>query len=122
MRLEKEKVCLVLLKYIPCVCAGIMLLHTSLLLLGVTPVITELLVITLVSIMVITWSYCFKFCLIHRLASLYTISILWCCYIQRTIGFGIFLNIFRLFFLSLGIILITCILIKYAKNHKAAST
>lgn len=122
MNPKKEKVCVVLLKYIPCICAAIMVLHVSMLLLNIQLHLTELLVITLVSAMVITWSYCFKFCLIHRLASLYTISSLWCCYIQRTIGFGQYINILKILYLILGIILLITILYKHVKSHKAAST
>lgn len=113
-----EKLCIILLKYIPVICAFIMMIHVLGLIWGSALFISELIVLTLVSFMIMFWSYVFKFCLIHRFASLYTITVLWCCYIQRYIGFGILLEPLRLVFFYLGVILFILIGFKYAKNYK----
>lgn len=118
----KEKVCVLLLKYIPIISAMVMLLHVGLLLCGIKVCFAQLTVLTLVTIMVIYWSYVLKFCLLHVCSSLYTILILWCCYIQAYIGFGIYLPVARLTTFSLGIILLICIGAKYAKYNKRIAT
>lgn len=115
---RKERICLILLKYVPIVCAFLMLLHVITLILGITLCIAELTVLTLVTIMVVVWSIIFKFCLTHRLASIYTIAVLWCCYIQRFIGFGNYLEFLRISFLYFGILLFILIGFKYVKNYK----
>lgn len=115
---HKEKICLILLKYIPIICAILMFLHIITLLLGYILFLSEVMVLTLVTLMIIFWSITFKFCLLHNLASLYTLCILWCCYIQRFIGFGEYLNIYRIFFLIIGFILFVFVLIKYVRSIK----
>lgn len=115
---NKEKLCIVLLKYIPIICALFMLLHVITLMLGHCLCLSELVTLSLVSIMVIFWSHVFKFCIIHRLASLYTILVLWCCYIQRFIGFGDLLEPLRIIFMYIGIILFILIGVKYFKRYK----
>lgn len=115
---SKERLCLILLKYVPIICAFLMLLHIVTLIIGVTLCIAELMVITIVTIMVLTWSYLFKFCLTHRLASLYTIIVLWCCYYQRFIGFGEYLEFLRIAFLYFGILLFILITFKCVKDYK----
>lgn len=117
-KLEKEKLCVVMLKYVPIISSMVMLLHVILLLCGIKVCISQLTVLSLVTIMVIHWSYTLKFCLIPLCSSLYTILILWCCYIQAYIGFGIYLFTIRLLTLILGIILFISIAIKYAKGNQ----
>ena len=115
---SKEKVCILLLKYVPIVSAMAMLLHVGLLLLGIKVCISQLTVLTLVTAMVIYWSCTLKFCLIHICSSLYTILILWCCYIQAYIGFGIYLPVARFVAFCLGVILLMGIVVKYADYNK----
>lgn len=83
-----EKMCILLLKYIPVICAFLMFLHVVFLECGFHYCFAELAVLTMVSIMILVWSKVFKFCLIHIISSLYTVGILWCSYIQRYVGFG----------------------------------
>lgn len=115
---SKEKVCILLLKYVPIISAMAMLLHVGLLLLGIKVCIAQLTVLTLVTVMVIYWSCTLKFCLIHICSSLYTILILWCCYIQAYIGFGIYLPVVRFAAFCLGVILLMGIVVKYADYNK----
>ena len=119
---SKERICLLLLKYVPIICAFLMLLHVVTLIIGVTLYIAELMVLTIVTIMILTWSYLFKFCLTHRLASLYTIAVLWCSYHQRFIGFGIYLEFLRIVFLYFGILLFILIAFKYVESYKKSTT
>lgn len=114
----KNKTCILTLKYIPIICAFLMLLHVIVLSCGCTYCFAELSVLTLVSIMILLWSIIFKFCILHKLASAYTITVLWCCYIQRFIGFGKYLDITRLLFIDLGIILFMLLSIKYVEDYK----
>jgi hypothetical protein len=116
--ISKEKVCILMLKYIPIISAIVMLFHVGLLMLGIRVCISQLTVLTLVTVMVIYWSYVLKFCLIHVCSSLYTILILWCCYIQAYIGFGIYLPIARFITFCLGVILLMGIIVKHAKHNK----
>lgn len=60
--------------------------------------------------------------MLHKLASAYTIVVLWCCYIQRFIGFGEYLEITRLLFIDLGIILFMLLSIKYVEDYKKLIT
>ncbi len=115
---NKEKICIALLKYVPVLSAFLMLLHVATLLLGVTLFISEIIVLTIVTIMVIFWSYCFKFCLVHRLTSIYTIIVLWCCYYHRFFGFGEYLEPIRLIMLYIGVVIFICLGIKYANRYK----
>lgn len=121
MNPSKDKLCIIALKYVPIIGTILMTLHVAALLLGYKLFIFELSVLTIVTLMVILWSKVFKFCLIHRLSSLYTIAVLWCCYIERYIGFGKYLQILRVIFLYLGIILLILLTIKYAKNYKKSA-
>ncbi len=114
----KEKVCVLLLKYVPIISAMLMLLHVILLMCGIKVCVSQLTVLSLVTLMVIYWSFTLKFCLIHLLSSLYTILILWCCYIQAYIGFGEYLFIARFATMLLGVILLLGISTKYAKHYK----
>lgn len=118
MNHSKDKLCIIALKYVPIMGTILMTLHVAALLLGYKLFIFELSVLTIVTLMVMLWSKVFKFCLIHRLSSLYTITVLWCCYIERYIGFGKHLQILRVIFLYIGIILLILLTIKYAKNYK----
>lgn len=108
----KDKLCVAFLKYVPILCASVMLTHVFLLLLGIQLCATALMVITIVSIMVIYWSCVFKFCFIHICASLYTIIVLWCCYIQEYIGFGRYLNKARIVVFCMGVFLMLGFVIK----------
>lgn len=119
---KNERVCIILLKYVPIISAMMMLLHVILLLCGIKVCISQLTVLTLVTIMVIYWSYTLKFCIVHFCSSLYTILILWCCYIQAFIGFGNYLFLARFITLILGLMLLTSIIIKYVRHYKETSS
>lgn len=115
---RRYRLCVILLKYIPIICALLMFLHIITLMLGFKLIISEVVVLSLVTTMVLIWSHTFKFCITHKLLSLYTLIVLWCCYYQRTIGFGDYLMLFRIICLFIGILLIIKLGIKYAKNNK----
>ena len=115
---SKEKMCVVLLKYVPIISSMVMLLHVILLLCGIKVCVSQLTVLFLVTIMIIYWSFTFKFCLIHLCSSLYTILILWYCYIEAYVGFGPYLFAARVITLILGILLFVGISVKYVRNNK----
>lgn len=110
---DKEKLCIMLLKYVPVISALFMLLHVITLMYGHCVCIYELSTISIVSIMIIVWSHIFKFCIIHKIASLYVVAVLWCCYIQRFIGFGKYVDFIRESFIYIGVSIFTAINIKY---------
>ena len=99
-----------------------MLLRIVTLLFGVTLFILEIVVLTIVTIIVIFLSYCFNFCLIHRLTSIYTIIVLFGCYYNRCFDFGNYLELIRLIIFYIGVVLFICLGIKYANNYKKFTT
>lgn len=67
------KLCILSLKYVPIICVLLMLLHIIFSLLGFNLCISEMSILTLCSIMVLVWTHCFKFCLIHKLYTIYVL-------------------------------------------------
>lgn len=117
-RSRAEKMCILLLKYIPVICAFLMFLHVVFLECGFHYCFAELAVLTMVSIMILVWSKVFKFCLIHIISSLYTVDILWCSYIQRYVGFGNHLEQIRVSALYFGFIILLILVNKHAEDYK----
>ena len=113
-----NKTYIIALKYIPIISAFLMFLHVVFLECGITLCIAELSVLTLVTLMVLLWSIVFKFCIMHILSSFYTIIVLWCCYIQRFIGFGNILESIRISVLYLGIFIFLLLGYKHVKDYK----
>ena len=106
------KLCILLLKYVPIVCVVLMLLHIIFSLLGFNLCISEMSILTLGSIMVLVWTHCFKFCLLHKLYTIYVLIGLWLMSIHRFIGLGDLLEFFRISMLYLGFILLIVTSIK----------
>lgn len=106
------KLCILLLKYVPIVCVVLMLLHIIFSLLGFNLCISEMSILTLCSIMVLVWTHCFKFCLLHKLYTIYVLIGLWLMSIHRFIGLGYLLGFFRISMLYLGFILLIVTSIK----------
>ena len=100
------KLCILSLKYVPIICMLLMLLHIIFSLLGFNLCISEMLILTLCSIMVLVWTHCFKFCLIHKLYTIYVLVGLWLMTIHKFIGLGELLEFFRISMLYLGFILL----------------
>ena len=106
------KLCILSLKYVPIICVVLMLLHIIFSLLGFNLCISEMSILTLCSIMVLVWTHCFKFCLIHKLYTIYVLVGLWLMSIHRFIGLGCLLGFFRISMLYLGFILLIVTSIK----------
>ena len=67
------------------------------------------------SILILAISNIFKFCYIHKILTIYSLSIDLCINFQRYIGFGDLLFILRLVMFFIGIIIIILLIIKF--NH-----
>ena len=106
------KLCILSLKYVPIICVLLMLLHIIFSLLGFNLCISEMSILTLCSIMVLVWTHCFKFCLLHKLYTIYVLIGLWLMSIHRFIGLGYLLGFFRISMLYLGFILLIVTSIK----------
>lgn len=83
-----------------------MIVHIIFSLLGFNLCISEMSILTLCSIMVLVWTNCFKFCLLHKLYTIYVLIGLWLIFINRFIGLGDLLEFFRISMLYLGFILL----------------
>lgn len=110
---RQYKLCVLMLKYIPIISAFLMILHIIVLLFGFTLCISELIILTLVSLMILVWSHSLKFCTIHKFFIVYTLIILWFIYLHRFIGLGEYLEILRIGMLYLGVILFIGLIIHY---------
>jgi hypothetical protein len=106
------KLCILLLKYVPIICVVLMLLYIIFSLLGFNLCISEMSILTLCSIMVLVWTHCFKFCLLHKLYTIYVLIGLWLMSIHRFIGLRDLLEFFRISMLYLGFILLIVTSIK----------
>ena len=111
------KLGLVLLKYIPIIMFFIMWIHTGLLVFDIDGPCADTIVGSAIipSILILAISNIFKFCYIHKILTIYSLSIDLCINFQRYIGFGDLLFILRLVMFFIGIIIIILLIIKF--NH-----
>ena len=111
------KLGLVLLKYIPIIMFFIMWIHTGLLVFDIDgPCADTIAGSTIIpSILILAISNIFKFCYIHKILTIYSLSIDLCINFQRYIGFSDLLFILRLVMFFIGIIVIILLIIKF--NH-----
>ena len=111
------KLGLVLLKYIPIIMFFIMWIHTGLLVFDIDGPCADTIAgsALIPSILILAISNIFKFCYIHKILTIYSLSIDLCINFQRYIGFGDLLFILRLVMFFIGIIIIILLIIKF--NH-----
>lgn len=111
------KLGLVLLKYIPIIMFFIMWIHTGLLVFDINGPFADTIAGSAIipSILILAISNIFKFCYIHKILTIYSLSIDLCINFQRYIGFGDLLFILRLVMFFIGIIIIILLIIKF--NH-----
>lgn len=84
------------MKYLPVVGAIVMMIHVGLLLCGIELSVSEPVVITAITVLLLTISYALEFCWLHRLFILYAYIVMMCIYIQERVGFGVMLEPVRI--------------------------
>ena len=109
--------CLLTFKYLPYVSALLIMLHVVLGLIGYSVCISELLIITIATVMILLWAQFLKFCLLHKLFIIYSLSAIWVIYFHRFFGLGTLLEILRIGYLYFGTILFTSLCIKFRMEH-----
>lgn len=114
---EDYKLGLIALKYIPVLMFMIMLIHTGFLVFGMNGPCADTIAGSAVipSILILAISNMFKFCYLHKLLTLYSLSVDLCMNFQRYIGFGIYLNFARYIMFIFGIIILCILIFKFNK-------
>lgn len=114
---EEYKIGLIALKYIPVLMFVIMLMHTGFLIFGLNGPCADTIAGSAVipSIIILAISNMFKFCYLHKLLTLYSLSIDLCINFQRYIGFGIYLHFVRYIMFIFGIIILCILIFKFNK-------
>ena len=105
------------IKYIPVLMFLIMWLHTGLLILGINGPCADVIAGSAIipSILIFSMSNLFKFCYIHKLLTIYALSIDLCINFQRLIGFGYIVKELRILMFIIGTILFFLLLLKFKK-------
>lgn len=105
------------IKYIPIIMFLIMWIHTGLLILGINGSCADTIAGSAIipSILIFSMSNMFKFCYIHKLLTLYSLSIDLCINFQRYIGFGCIIEEIRILMFIIGTILFFLLLVKFNK-------
>lgn len=117
IKYEDYKIGLIALKYIPVLMFVIMLMHTGFLIFGLNGPCADTIAGSAVisSILILAISNMFKFCYLHKLLTLYSLSVDLCMNFQRYIGFGIYLNFARYIMFIFGIIILCILIFKFNK-------
>ena len=112
------------IKYIPILMFLIMWIHTGLLILGINGPCADTIAGSAIipSILIFSMSHLFKFCYIHKLLTIYSLTVDLCINFQRYVGFGYTLNIFRIIIFILGTILFFLLLFKFKKYRYKCCT
>ena len=105
------------IKYIPIIMFLIMWIHTGLLILGINGLCADVIAGSAIipSILIFSMSNLFKFCYIHKLLTIYALSIDLCINFQRLIGFGYLVGELRILMFIIGTILFFLLLLKFKK-------
>ena len=117
LKYEEYKIGLIALKYIPVLMFVIMLMHTGFLIFGLNGPCADTIAGSAVipSILILAISNMFKFCYLHKLLTLYSLSIDLYMNFQRYIGFGIYLHFVRYIMFIFGIIILCILIFKFNK-------
>ena len=120
IKLADYRLALLSIKYIPVLMFLIMWIHTGLLILeinlGVADTIAGCAIIP--SILILSISRMLQFCNIHKLLTIYSLLIDLCINWNRYIGFGVLLSPMRIFFFTIGTLLLIKLLINFKKYNR----
>lgn len=114
------KLGLLAIKYIPIVMFLIMWIHTGLLIVGVNGPCADTIAGSAIipSLLILAISKLFKFCWLHKLFTMYSLSVDLCINYERLIGFGMLLQPIRSLFFIIGTFLFILLIVKFNKYRK----
>lgn len=121
---NEYKLCIMTIKYIPIIMFLIMWIHTGLLMFGINGAIADTVAgcAVIPSILIFSMSHVFKFCYIHKLLTIYSLTTDLCINFQRYIGFGCLAEGFRITMFAIGAILFLLLLLKFNQYRKKCCT
>jgi len=109
--------CMLSFKYLPYISAFLIMLHVILGLMGFCVCVSELLIITIATIVILLWAQFLKFCFLHKLFIIYSLSAIWIIYFHRFLGLGNMLEFIRIGYLYFGTLLFTTLIIKFKVDY-----
>lgn len=114
------KLGLLAIKYIPIVMFLIMWIHTGLLIVGVNGPCADTIAGSAIipSLLILAISKLFRFCWLHKLFTMYSLSVDLCINYERLIGFGILLQPIRSLLFIIGTFLLILLIVKFNKYRK----
>lgn len=120
IRCTDYKLGLIALKYIPVIMFIIMWVHTGLLILGISGPFADTIAGSAIipSILILAMSQLFQFCYIHKILTLYSLSVDLCINYNRYIGFENILDISRIIMFIIGTIVFVLLVIKFNNYRK----
>lgn len=114
------KLGLLAIKYVPIVMFLIMWIHTGLLIVGVNGPCADTIAGSAIipSLLILAISKLFRFCWLHKLFTMYSLSVDLCINYERLIGFGMLLQPLRSLFFIIGTFLFILLIVKFNKYRK----
>ena len=114
------KLGLLAIKYVPIVMFLIMWIHTGLLIVGVNGPCADTIAGSAIipSLLILAISRLFRFCWLHKLFTMYSLSVDLCINYERLIGFGILLQPIRSLLFIIGTFLFILLIVKFNKYRK----
>ena len=114
------KLGLLAIKYIPIVMFLIMWIHTGLLIVGVNGPCADTIAGSAIipSLLILAISKLFRFCWLHKLFTMYSLSVDLCINYERLIGFGLLLQPIRSLLFIIGTFLFILLIVKFNKYRK----
>lgn len=107
-----------LLKFAPVIASVAMMLHTSMLLMGYDTILADY-TFSLPFfpwLVCVVWSKAFGFCAMHRHFITYPMIGTYCIFYQADYGFGAYLEIARIIYLCVGLVLLSIFATKSVNN------
>ena len=114
------KLGLLAIKYVPIVMFLIMWIHTGLLIVGVNGPCADTIAGSAIipSLLILAISRLFRFCWLHKLFTMYSLSVDLCVNYERLIGFGMLLQPIRSLLFIIGTFLFILLIVKFNKYRK----
>lgn len=114
------KLGLLAIKYVPIVMFLIMWIHTGLLIVGVNGPCADTIAGSAIipSLLILAISRLFRFCWLHKLFTMYSLSVDLCINYERLIGFGMLLQPIRSLLFIIGTFLFIVLIVKFNKYRK----
>ena len=114
------KLGLLAIKYVPIVMFLIMWIHTGLLIVGVNGPCADTIAGSAIipSLLILAISKLFRFCWLHKLFTMYSLSVDLCINYERLIGFGMLLQPIRSLLFIIGTFLFILLIVKFNKYRK----